>query len=586
MNEQMNKNRNKASFRSQFGCTNCRQNKVKCDEKKPVCTRCWEKDLQCRTIFRLKWESTYRDQGIAFGRSKLNRKPIDQRKGPTSNLGLGSTFPEDTTWLATPTVQPWTFVNTEFSSIRRLYADEQGCAEPHLLPAVDARTVLGELGPREPVSSSSQSPPLSDLSMNIREAMLQNLQSPLSLFPSLDDLGNQVLFDYYVNQICPRTVQSPLSMSPFASVILPYCVSAPPAVLQAIQALAACHWSQSDPRYSELSLRLKARVLNHLRHRLNTPPKDIVTEDPEILVIMMFLCLYDIVDDCNQQWIIHLQGAKDIIRLRRRQQITLKGANQDVQQDAVSSFTELFFAFQDVMGRTACGKAELFGSTYWRDEDMTINTWMGCSPALVSILFSIMDLSRSRRQVISEEGHETFNARAASLINRLKGIKQESQIDGDNQIIQRIAELKRVTSIVYLNCALYGLTPSDSITKTYVRRILKDIVELLALDPSCQVVWPLFVAAVELDPLDFAIMLDPDTGKMTDGRRLVLELLMKMSKSSVSSVTRARVVIEQVWKSRDFCLSKSSRERSPASITHLNDWEEYVMPVSDALSLA
>ncbi|GCB27671.1 hypothetical protein AAWM_10556 [Aspergillus awamori] len=553
------------------------------NEKKPICTRCWQKDLQCRTIFRLKWESTYRDKGIAFGRSRLNRKPPDH---PTGAPGRDSTFPEDTTWVAIPTVQSWAFVNNDTSLIRRLYAEEQGYTEPHLLPAVDARTALGELGPREPASSFTTSPPDTAQLMDIKEAMLQNLQSPLSLFPSLDDLGNQVLFDYYVNQICPRTVQSPLSMSPFASVILPYCVSAPPTVLQAIQALAACHWSQSDPRYSELSLQLKARVLNHLRHRINTHPQDIVTEDPEILVIMMFLCLYDIVDDCNQQWIIHLQGAKDIIRLRRRQQISLKGATQGVQQDPVSSFTELFFAFQDVMGRTACGKAELFGSTYWREEDTTINPWMGCSPALVSILFSIMDLSRSRRHVIADEGHEAFNVRASALINRLKGIKQEMQIDGDSQVIQRIAELKRVTSIVYLNCALYGLTPSDSITKTYVRKILKDIVELLAIEPACQVVWPLFVAAVELDPLDLAIMLDPDTGKMTDGRRLVLELLMKMSKSSVFSVTRARVVIEQVWKSRDFCLSKSSRERSPASITDLNDWEEHVMPVSDALSLA
>ncbi|KAI2971444.1 transcriptional regulator family: Fungal Specific TF [Aspergillus niger] len=169
-----------------------------------------------------------------------------------------------------------------------------------------------------------------------------------------------------------------------------------------------------------------------------------------------------------------------------------------------------------------------------------------------------MDLSRSRRHVIADEGHEAFNVRASALINRLKDIKQEMRIDGDSQVIQRIAELKRVTSIVYLNCALYGLTPSDSITKTYVRKILKDIVELLAMEPSCQVVWPLFVAAVELDPLDLAIMLDPDTGKMTDGRRLVLELLMKMSKSSVSSVTRARVVIEQVWKSRDFSHSPNS----------------------------
>ncbi|KAJ5811534.1 hypothetical protein N7474_007835 [Penicillium riverlandense] len=585
MEPKTRKSDRKAADRSRHGCTNCRRSKVKCDEQKPTCTRCWQKDLQCYSTFQLKWESDFRDRGVAFGRSGLwTKNSPEERQSPTVSPDSTSTSPKEATWLAIPPVQLWTFVNNDVSSIRRLCDEEQNQAEPYLLPAFNAKMAIGEQGPREPMLSFSRPPSPSNQSMEMNEVLMQNLRPSLSLFPLLAELENRELFDYYINQICPRTTHSSLSQSPFASVILPYCASASPTVLRAIQALAACHWSQYDPQYSNISLRLKSRVLNDFQKRINRDPWTLVAEDPEILVIVMFLCLFDIVDDCDQRWIVHLQGAKDINRLRRRHQNLLSGANVSTQRDPVSSFAELFFAFQDVMGRTACAKADLFGPSYWHEDDTTINLWMGCSPALVSILFTIMDLSRSRRLMVSEADQRTFSLRATTLSDRLDTLKQEPPTDEKDQTIYRIAELKRLTCVVYLNCALYGGRPSQPVIESYVQRILKEILELLALESVCHVIWPLFVAAVELDPLDSELWADPGTGSVTDGRRLVLELLARMAKSSVSSVSRTRAVIEQVWKSRDFSLSKSS-EPKRASISDLNDWERYVVPVSDALSL-
>ncbi|KAJ5611067.1 hypothetical protein N7510_007786 [Penicillium lagena] len=567
MDREARKSDRKAPDRSRHGCTNCRRSKVKCDEQKPTCTRCWQKDLQCYSTFQLKWESDFRDRGVAFGRSGLwSKNSPEERRSATVSSGSTSTFPEEATWLAIPSVQYWTFVNNDMSFIQRLCDEEQNHAEPHLLPAFNAKMAIGEQGPREPMLTSTRSPSPFNQSMKMNEVLMQNLRPSLSLFPLLAELENRELFDYYINQICPRTTHTSLSQSPFASVILPYCVSASPTVLRAIQALAACHWSQYDSQYSSIALQLKSRVLNDFRKRINREPWIVVAEDPEVLVIVMFLCLFDIVDDCDQRWIVHLQGAKDIIRLRRRQQHLLTGANEDV------------------MGRTACAKADLFGSSYWHEDDTTINLWMGCSPALVSILFTVMDLSRSRRLMVSDEDQMTFSLRAAALSDKLNNLKQEPHAVEKDQTIHRIAELKRLTCVVYLNCALYGGRPSEHVIGIYVRRILKEIVELLALESVCHVIWPLFVAAVELDPLDTELWTDPETGSVTDGRRLVLELLARMAKSSVSSVSRTRAVIEQVWKSRDFNLSKPS-ETKRASISDLNDWERYVVPVSDALSL-
>ncbi|KAJ5995599.1 hypothetical protein N7481_002576 [Penicillium waksmanii] len=585
MEQQQRKSDCKTSPRSQHGCTNCRRSKVKCDEHKPICTRCWQKDLQCSSNFQLKWESNYRDRGVAFGRSGLwGKNTPKNRQTPTRSTESGSAFQEETTWLATPTIQPWTFLNNDVSLIRRLYDEEQGHTKRQLLPAFDVKLAIGEQGPREPFLSTSRSSSPSSLSKGIDRAPVQTLPSSLSIFPSLDEIGNRSLFDYYINHICPRTVHSPLSQSPFASVILPYCASATPTVLRAIQALAACHWAQYDPQYTNISLQLKSRVLREFRKRISVDRGALLASDPEILVIVMFLCMFDIVDYCNSQWIVHLQGAKDIIRLRRRQLQISTGGNGDPQQDEVSSFVELFFAFQDVMGRTACAKADLFGPRYWDETDTTINPWMGCSPALVSILFSVMDLSRSRQRMLLSDDQMTFETRAATLKNRLEELEQQPCTKESDQTIPRIAEVKKLTCIVFLKCALYGGRPSDPEIKTLVRKIMMEIQELLALEAVCQLIWPLFVAAVELDPLDIELLSNPESGLLTNGRRLVLELLESMAMSSVSSVHRTRVVIEQVWNSRDFSISKSS-EPVRASTLDLNDWEQYVVPVSDALSL-
>ncbi|KAL2820522.1 fungal-specific transcription factor domain-containing protein [Aspergillus cavernicola] len=585
MEQAARKSNRETPARSLHGCRNCRRSKVKCDEQKPSCTRCWQKDLQCLSNFQLKWESNFRDRGVAFGRSGLwSKNSPKERRSSTGSPGSVSTFPKEAIWLATPAIHPWTFVNNDLALLRRLCDEEQNNAEPHLLPAFDAKTAIGDQGPCGPMLSFSRPPSPSSRSIEMSEMLMRNLRPSLSLFPLLDELGNQVLFDYYIKQICPRTMHNPLSQSPFASVILPYCVSASPIVLRAIQALAACHWSQYDSQYSNVGLHLKLRVLSDFRKRINLDPRVLVAEDPEVLVIVMFLCLFDIVDDCNQQWIVHLQGAKDIIRLRRQQLHLLTEANESVQHDSVSSFVEIFFAFQDVMGRTACAKADLFGSSYWKEDDTTINPWMGCSPALVSILFSVMDLSRSRRFMVSDKDLEAFSVRAAALNSRLKALEQGPNADEKDQIVHRVAELKRFACVVYLNCALYGGKPSDPMIRSYVWMILKDILKLLALEATCHVIWPLFVAAVELNPLDTERWVDPETRSATDGRRLVLELLAKMAKSSVSSVSRTRVVIEQVWKSRDFSLSKFSDPKQE-SIPDINDWEKYIAPVSDALSL-
>ncbi|CAL5869891.1 uncharacterized protein PFLUO_LOCUS4123 [Penicillium psychrofluorescens] len=545
--------------RSRSGCLECRASRVRCDTKKPVCTRCRERGLPCSTHFVLKWQSEFASRGLAFGRAGVWSKARAADGGqstcspsPPASLSLDDVRE----WCVVPGVRPWAFINSGVSTFDQ--PDQVDVA-------------LNELGAVVPVNRQEIASWLQANYIRSPRPM-----PPLSLFPNAPESGHGPLFEYYLQQVCPRTTASSTSSSPFASVILPFCVSASPTLFQAIQALGACHWSRFDPTYSATGLRLKSATLKDLRRRLFSEGSLTCSADPEVLVIMMMLCLYEIVDKCDHHWTIHLKGAKDLIRLRRQQMI----AQSQSAPDPVTVFAEHFFAFQDVMGRTACGEEVLFGTDYWKVGDRNIDLWMGCSPELVSVLSAITELSRTRRKLGCDADRISFSLRAASLEHQLDGLVQEVG-DGDDETLASVAEAKRLAAVLYLHCALYEACPTTPLVVEYVRRILRVVSELLDQGSHASVTWPVFVAAVELDPSQDELWADSESDAMS-GRLLVLQALAVMAESTISNVARTRAVITKVWQARDLDLVKT-----PGATPHCcNDWEWYVAPISTAMSLA
>ncbi|EAW06516.1 Zn(II)2Cys6 transcription factor [Aspergillus clavatus NRRL 1] len=547
--------------RTRSGCQGCRASRVRCDTQKPVCSRCRAKGLPCSTELVLKWESEFVSRGLAFGRagvwSKSKSRSDGASAGASASLSAG-----DSEWCDYPAVGAWGFVNSDASTFENPYEVNVAC------DALDAVVVHGKGRGASPAS--------------VDDGFVSSPRA-LSLFPHMPESSQMHLFEYYLDQVCPRTTASLKNASPFASVILPFCLTASPTLFKAIQALGACHWSRFDSTYSVMGLRLKSEALRGLRHRLATQGSLTCANDPEVLMTMMMLCLYEIVDNCDQRWTIHLKGAKELIRVRRQEQ-AVAGQSQSG-RDPISAFAELFFAFQDVMGRTACGEEVLFGTDYWREEDQKIDLWMGCSPELVSILSSITELSRTRRQIATDAAQAAFSLRTASLGSRLETLVQE--IDGsEDEVLQSAAELKRLAAILYLHCALNGASPSTSLVVGYVRRILQLVSNLLDSGSLVSMTWPLFVAAVELDPLQDELWSDSTDGTVVYGRSLILRALAVMAESSVSNIARTRAVIIKVWQARDSDMLKGSPVGSASDPAGCNDWEWYVAPVSTAMSLA
>ncbi|KAJ5081894.1 hypothetical protein NUU61_010158 [Penicillium alfredii] len=565
--------------RSRSGCKECRASRVRCDTKKPVCTRCWEKGLSCSTNLVLKWESEFISRGMAFGRAGVWNKArpgITQPASRSPPSSPASLSPDDVReWCPVPTVRPWGFINSGISTFERPDQVNVSLNEPGTVVSV-----VGTSGGPISRSMAADSPwPMSHGHhvLDMRELVAGFNLAPApsaSLFPGISKLGHTELFEYYLQQVCPRTTPSKTLSSPFASVILPFCLSASPTLFKAIQALGACHWSRFDPSYSAVGLRFKSDALRDLRRRFSCEGSVVCSTDPELLVIMMMLCLYEIVDKCDQQWTIHLKGAKELIHLRRQQATTLSQPSTTL--DPVSAFAEHFFAFQDVMGRTACGEEVSFGTDYWKADEQRVDLWMGCSPELVSILSTITEMSRTRRQLTSDAARMAFSLRAASLEHQLEVLVQDVG-DGDDETLASVAEAKRLAAVLYLHCALYGASPVTPLVVTYVRQILQLVSDLLDRGSLATATWPVFVAAVELDPAHDEIWSGPE---IASGRPIVLRALAALGESTISNIARTRAVIVQVWQSRDLDLVKGLPSMD------CNDWEWYVAPISTAMSLA
>ncbi|KAL4768233.1 hypothetical protein BDW60DRAFT_219845 [Aspergillus nidulans var. acristatus] len=517
--------------RSREGCSECRASRVRCDTKKPACTRCQERGLTCSTKVVLKWESEFASRGQAFGRAGVwsKSKAAGNLSTPSPSSSNAFSFREQE-WCLIPQVEAWNFINSLTDAFRQPYL---------VTPTEDDHALISTRRNRMKSSSSYE--------LGLSTIQLAAPLPSLSVLPQFSGSIRGHLFDYYVQRICPRTIASANTPSPLASIIIPFSTTASETVSNAILALGACALSLDDPKYCALGLRLKSEALKGLRYRLTAPGSLVSTSDPEILVVMMLLCLYELVDHCDQRWIVHLKGAKELIRFRRQQ-----AASTSRQQE-------------DIMGRTACGEQPLFGTDYWQHNERKIDPWMGCSPELVSILSDITELN-----------HAALSTKSAALCRQLEELIQD--VEEEDAALQAIAEMKRLAAVLYLHCALNNASPTTPLVVDYVRKILRLVSDMLDAGSYVGLAWPVFVAAVELDPLNDELWKDAN-GDEVCGRPLVLRALAAIA------------VIVKVWQVRDNVLTPTrptsesmAPSMTPSTASHSSPSLPFASNLSEQLS--
>jgi hypothetical protein len=563
-----------AKRRNRSGCNKCRARKVRCDEQKPICGQCHAKGFECSTSIKLKWEQDYTSAGRAFGRAGLWSKNASEKSSASSPCI--HVTEDEVSWIKIPLISAYSFVNATVGNVEQLTTLENFALEG--MPGLD----IVRNSDRDDASSTASLSPWLSARQPVFLPYQQSIPSALTMLPDLPSPMHSNLLSYYLEKICPITVPSSVNKSPFANLLLPFSISSSSAVLEALLALAACHRSKKDAAFRSMSLKLGDNVLRALRGRLNTEDPLKVAMDPETLVIMMILCQYEIINECDKRWVVHLRGARDLIRVRRNAQLNLITSSNEVVE-----FTEKYFAFQDVIGRTACGEEPIFGSDFWTSQGEDTDAWLGCSAGLVSILCEITELSRQHRSRPGVCLLPEFQFQAASLERRLCSLRQRV-FDEDDNLLQLSAELKRLAAELYLHCALNGATPAMPLVFGHIQQILHLVSVLLEHGVLAGLSWPLFVAAVELDPmedLEWAEREDLPDGVPNFARPFVLYALSCLGESNaIANIAKTRSVIERVW------LTRSHDEISNIHVEGLekgrNDWERYVAPLCGGLSLA
>lgn len=541
--------------RVRTGCKTCRARRVKCDESKPQCQNCLQRGLACDNSVQLKWEQEFESRGLAFGRQGRWTKSRATTQQPSDFTTEPIIADPTMQWCSFPLVQFHHFINFGYGDF-----DD-----------VDS-------GPECDVHIEGTS----DISVVGARTTAQILLSPC-VYPHLANVDGHLL-EYYLTRLCPLTTSSRRTPSPFAQLVVPlFSVPGQEDVLQAVLALSARHRSVSDAQWSHSAMTLKGSVITSLRNRLLAAGSPDSTWDPQILVMMMFLCLYEIVDNCDHRWVIHLRASKEVIR-RSRQLEEARRCKADL-LGGLTEFTERFFAFQDVISRTACGNSALFGVEYWDEgsQPEDIDSWMGCSPSLVSILCRTAEISRLKsRDHIPLDMLET---ESAELEQRLEAMRLRTETSHIDNALVLAAELKRKSVLLYHHCVLYDAGPSTPFVCQLKREILEETCELIEAGFAAGLAFPIFVAAVELHPTDNQLFYSRQNVGVLSGRRLVLEMLDAMEKSSLSNIARTRSVIQKVWRMRDMSLEEDYQ--CPLSQgEYINDWGIFVGPYSSNISLS
>ncbi|KAL2411096.1 hypothetical protein ABEF95_000995 [Exophiala dermatitidis] len=566
--------------RTRAGCLTCRSRKVKCDEQRPTCHRCQIAHRQCDYGHEIRWEDDYLSKGLAFGRAGVWSKSGGTSTSPNSI----SSEPAHWQPVPVPRIQPYHFLNYSaqtFEEPLRLDTTE-GLSSHNLQVGGDGGAHLQRLASRLnaalDIDSSSPYP-----ANSYSTAVIRSRSVPL--IPHLVDEDQSLLLNYYIQKLCPLTTSSKLSQSPFASLILPFTLTNSKTGILSILALSACHRSKKEPAWRVPAMKLKAQVLQELQNRFQVEGPEKVAASSDTLITMVVLCLYEIIQDCDSGWVVHLKGAHDMVRFRKeliqqQQDRRVPGA-EVVEVNDLTAFAERFFAFHDVIGRTACAQVPLFGRDYWNFGEKIVDVWMGCSPELVALLCTITELSRAAYADPTISITDSFLN--ACAVARFKLESLEQAVENDDEYLIMSANIKRLAALLYLNCALYNALPTTPLVSHLVEQIMREVVRFIEKGFMTGLSWPVFVAAVELNNYNDELWVDERSGRPVHGRKLVLEVLHAMETSTVSNIDRMRTIISQVWQARD--LEEDPFPQTADSHYSRNDWEKYVVPVSENISL-
>ncbi|PLB43364.1 MFS general substrate transporter [Aspergillus steynii IBT 23096] len=474
---------------------------VRCTEEKPRCRRCERLNLKCERGLRLMYQEDALQRGISFGRkgkwSKNNGK--HELSSPVHIEAASYTLPLD------KYVGRWIFLNTTNSDFD---------IENHPSTVLEAD---------EPTTED-----LSELELEYQylDLMTSSFRHPLAEYSEVESY----LLDYFIHGIGPNCALSQVD-NPYISLITPLCF-VHPTLRNALLAAAGNQLRLlGDTRFIKETLIYTSRALKSLNQAISQN-----RIDDGVIATVLMLCFHDISDECDPSWITHLHAGLEL----------LNHTGSHCESPSLLKFVTMYFVAHDIMSRTAAqSKTQVKRRYSWTENDDLdeIDMVMGCSRRLMSLINDISDMATelsidTQKEFQPKEEDQDLNTRTNAIRSALSDLKQTLPThSADRDDLSKIAEIKRLTALLYLTERLKKNEQQPTLSKRYLVNTI--IRQISSLPDSATLLWPLFVLG--------------NSGlENEDHRRFVLDRLGRMQRTrNLGSVRRARMAVKQAFQKVD-----------------------------------
>ncbi|OTA92176.1 hypothetical protein M434DRAFT_32064 [Hypoxylon sp. CO27-5] len=488
------KPRVKGELRTRSGCWKCRERRVKCPEQRPICSHCKRLGFICRYEIKLNWQHVVSSE---CDDSVVQRLPQD----------------------LLVSIQSWMFLNTvqsDFNSENLHTNPKNRWHRPSML-GEDLKCQSDSLTPY-----------------------------PRYLSPFRLGEAESYLWSYFNEFMSPQIVIDP-GFNPYKDIVLrmaAYSQDGP--LFQCVLAAAANQLQIIGRNEYERAMWLhRARAL----HLLRTQVAQLALGDPheagrgtskdQIIASALMLTFFEISKDCSDTWTVHADFARRFLASRLRDLGTL-----NAEQEALLYFAVTYFVSHDILaatGGTLMEAAEMVTEMCKAVDRSTILALTGCPRDLLILISEINQISSLIEQANWAQLPPTIQQRRDNVERLLHQLYQQVPEDFGSfkSEFVIIAEVKRLAALLYLYSRIDGAGPHEP-------HIIRVTSHILSLVPKISLrthtgLWPLFIVAT----LGIRPECDED-------RKLLLGRLAALQQTrQLASVKKARLIIEDVWKSRD-----------------------------------
>ncbi|KIW66023.1 hypothetical protein PV04_08232 [Phialophora macrospora] len=363
----------------------------------------------------------------------------------------------------------------------------------------------------------------------------------LSMYPCSNFVEGDVnLLSYYETRLARIITTVDDAQNGFRNEILPMALTrqsaAASGLMEALLAVSALHLGGY-----ETALKHKTRAIQFLHRSLSSlESSDLSTS----LAASMLLCVYGVFDAVNSDWMVHLRGARGLLK-----QQTKTGIPDDV----VTPFMRTWVLYHDVLADFAQQGhdpgVEDDQTTHlppWSHDKTIVVGSLGCSEELmqlVSCINKLCDQCAVEDELISELEKRLYGL-SQNIEVRVEKPNVSSNHGVDEPRIRRTAEFYHLAALIYFNRQIRRYPTDSPIVQSLVLTALGLVSEM----EVCTSPWPMFVVACEV---------------LNDDQRLqVLEVLTKMeSRRRMGNISVTKIIVESLWKQQDLGLGEDGRAK-------------------------